>query len=361
MMRAAAVLVGLVSWGSSAAAGPGMVVASRAEVFSAPSDAASVVSELGHGAEVCVLDETNYGGVLHRRPGWLAIRLPGGVGYVPVETIDTTALTTEVQQCGTSASAVATDATTDATTDAATTTPAPTPEPAALPRVAAARRSGPLPPSMRYGEPAPPVTRPPLLAGRFLPLRAVRFVLGLGSGVAWLHKEAAANQKIDDSGLTINGTLGFTIRDIFMVSSAFSVAFPSDHASFSEEVVPEVGGGSPESADSSLSVVSYSIAAGLRTPFLAFGLTENGWVAGSLFAQYGSAGVSGNRSIANCTDCRKDEINIAGGTFWQVGFDLLVPSRQPVASYGLTIVYQHFAADAGLSDEVRVGFSCWLQ
>lgn len=357
----AAVLVGLASWVSSASAGPAVVVASGVEAFSAPSRAASVVAELGRGAQVCVLDDTNYTGVLHRRPGWLAVRLPGGVGYVPIETLDATAPTTEVLDCGTAA----TSDTADTAGTAAADTPGiaaaePATEPVALPRVAAAPRSGPLPPSMRYGDPAPAVARPPLFAGRFLPLRPVRILLDLGSGVAWLRKDAAADQQIEDSGITFNGTLGITIRDIFMISGAFSAAFPSDHASFSQDVVPAIGGGNPESADSSLSVVSYSIAAGLRTPFLAFGQVENGWVGGALFAQYGTAGVSGNRSIANCSDCREDKLDLAGGTFWQVGFDLLVPSRQPVASYGLTLVYQHFAADAGLSDEVRLGFSCWL-
>ena len=53
-----------------------MITASRVEAYAAPSPEASVVSELGQGAPVCVLDRTNYAGSLLHRVGWLAIRRP---------------------------------------------------------------------------------------------------------------------------------------------------------------------------------------------------------------------------------------------------------------------------------------------
>src|ERR1044071_3267402 len=87
-MLFAGIAAGVLAWAGSAAAGPAVIAASRVEAFSAPSQQSSVVSELGQGAPVCVLDRTNYPGVLLHRQGWLAIRLPGGVGYVPVETVD---------------------------------------------------------------------------------------------------------------------------------------------------------------------------------------------------------------------------------------------------------------------------------
>jgi hypothetical protein len=105
--------------------------------------------------------------------------------------------------------------------------------------------------------------------------------------------------------------------------------------------------------------VSYSIAIGLRTPFWALGSMASGWAAGSLFAQYGSTGVGGTRTISNCSDCRKDDLHLASGTFWRVGFDLLLPTRKPTESYGLTASHEQYMAGAGLSDEVRIGFSYW--
>jgi len=325
-MRVAALLACFVWWVSAASAGPAVIVAPRVKAFDAPSNAAGVVSELRHGAPICVLDKTNYPGILHRRPGWLAIRLPGGVGYVPVEAVDLTAPTSEVEDCRASPMAI-------------------------------------VPPPLEPHESRPDaaVARPALIAGGFLPLRPARFLLGMGTGAAWLNKQSAAQHQIDDSSATFNGTLGLTIYDVFMISGAFSAAFPSDHASFSQDVVLEMGGGDPQSADSGLSVTSYSIAAGLRTPFWALGSTQNGWVAGALFAEYGSAGIHGTRSIADCVDCRKDELDMPGGTFWQVGFDLLVPSRSPRASYGLTVAYQGYEASAGFTHEIRVGLSWWLQ
>ena len=218
----------------------------------------------------------------------------------------------------------------------------------------------PLSPAAPPSEPAPRIDPPALLPGGFLPLRPARFVLGVGSGMEWIDKQAAAANQIGDSGLTFNGAVGLTLYDIVTASATFSLAFPSDNGSFSEQVVPEMGGGDPQSADSNLTVASYSIAIGLRTPFWSLGRVENGWAAGSLFAQYGSAGIGGTCSISDCTDCRKDDLHIPGGTFWRVGFDLLLPTRKPTASWGLTVSYESYAAGAGLSDEVRVGFSYWL-
>jgi hypothetical protein len=58
-------------------------------------------------------------------------------------------------------------------------------------------------------------------------------------------------------------------------------------------------------------------------------------------------------------DCRTDDLDMPGGTFWRVGVDLLVPSHRPTVSYGLTISYQRYAADAGFGNEIRIAFSSW--
>lgn len=214
--------------------------------------------------------------------------------------------------------------------------------------------------------PAPPPSaeperaRPALLAGMFLPLRPARFLMSLGTGSASLDKASASAHQMGDSGATLNGTLGLIISDVFMVSTSFSFAFPDDHGSFSQVVVPELGG-DPRTAESSLSVIGYSIAASLRTPFLALGATDHGWVGTALFAGYGTAGIQGSRSITDCKDCHTEDFDLPGGTFWQAGVDLYVPSSRPKASYGVTIVYQRYAAGTGFTDEFRVAFSCWLQ
>ena len=321
-MRVAAVLGCFGLRVSAASAGPGVIAASRVEALDGPSNAASVVLELMRGAPVCVLDDVNYPRVVQRRLGWLAIRLPRGVGYVPAEAVDLAAPANQVADCRASA-------------------------------------TGPEP-QVQAPDPEPAPKSGALIARGFLPLHPARLLVGLGTGASWINKRSAAEHQIDDSGATINGTLGLTIYDVFMVSGSVTGAFPSDHFSFTQEVTLEMGGGSPHSADSSLSVTSYSIAAGLRTPFWVLGSNQNGRVAGALFAEYGSAGIHGTRSISNCVDCRKDELDMPGGTFWQVGFDLLIPSSKSAASYGLTVGYQRYEAGAGFTQELRVGFSCWL-
>lgn len=347
---AAGIAAGIVAWAGSAWAGPAVITASRVEALSAPSPEASVVSEFGQGAPICVLDKTNYSGLLLHRAGWLAIRLSSGVGYVPAQAVDLTAPAPEVTDCGGSTAAP------DAPT-AAPGAPPPVQAPAAVPHPDDE-------PVVWFphapAAPAQGVDPPALLPGGFLPLRPARVVFGIGSGMEWLDKQAAAANQIGDSGPTFNGTFGLTLFDVIVTSATFSLTFPGDNGSFSETVVPVMGGGSPESADSSLTLASYSVAIGLRTPFWSLGRVANGWAAGSLFAQYGSAGISGMRSISNCTDCRKEDIHIPGGTFWRVGLDLLLPTRKPAQSWGLTASYEHYEAGAGLTDELRVGFSYWL-
>jgi hypothetical protein len=353
-MLVAGVAAGVVAWAGSASAGPAVITAARVEALSAPSREASVVSELGQGAPVCVLDRSNYPGVVLDRAGWLAIRLPGGVGYVPVETVDLAAPAPEVANCGGSG---------ESTAAPAVQAPAPVLQPGAAPIAAFPRQSGAAPiaafPRTSASEPAPAVDRPALLPGRFLPLRPARLLLGIGSGMQWLDSPTAAANKIGDSGVTFNGTLGFTLYDIVMVSTTGSFVHLTDGAAFSEDVVNEMGGGDPHSAGSGLVVGSYSIAVGLRTPFWAIGAVENGWAAGSLFVQYGAAGVSGARAISDCVDCRVDEITLSGGAFWRLGVDLFLPLRKPPAGYGLTVSYDHYDPGAGLRDELRIGFSYW--
>jgi hypothetical protein len=76
-------LASFVLWVSSASAGPGVIVAARRGVRSAVGVCQRGL-RAGARRRGCVLDEANYAGVVHRRPGWLAIRRPGsgGVGYV---------------------------------------------------------------------------------------------------------------------------------------------------------------------------------------------------------------------------------------------------------------------------------------
>jgi len=201
---------------------------------------------------------------------------------------------------------------------------------------------------------------PPLVAGRFVPLLPARFVMNIGSGFAHLNQHEAALQRIGADGATFNFAAGVLIWDVVQISSAVSFVFPSDDGKFTQQVVPETGGGSPETAESSLNVIGYSIAAGVRSPFLALAPSGHGWVATAAFAEYGASGVGGGRSISNCSDCYKEDVNLPGGTFWRVGLDLLVPGRAPTFSYGVTVSYQRWAGGSGFNDELRIGLTGWL-
>src|SRR5689334_14656821 len=140
-----ALIFGLASWSESVWARPGVIVEPRVEVFVMPSKESSIAAELLRGAAVCAFDATNHASMLAERPGWLAIRLDGGVGYVPMEAVDLAAPAPEVRDC------------------------------------------------TEMNEPADSeAPQGQLTTGPFVPLNPVRFLLGMGSGVASLNKQAAA-------------------------------------------------------------------------------------------------------------------------------------------------------------------------
>jgi hypothetical protein len=87
-MRAILAVAGVVLGTSVASAGPGVIVAARVDAFTSPSQEAAVAQQLRRGARVCVLDEASYDGILFQRPGWLAIRIPSGVGYVAAQAVE---------------------------------------------------------------------------------------------------------------------------------------------------------------------------------------------------------------------------------------------------------------------------------
>lgn len=323
-------------WASSAAATPGVIVGPGVAATAAPSDAASTIAKLGAGVTVCVLDDASYAGVVHRRPGWLAIRLPSGdVGYVHIEAVDLSAAPTD-PGCREPVNLA------DGTGPGATT---------------ATSRYTDHRPDARASELPPPLT--PLLPGGFIPLHPARVVFGMDLGAAWLRDQAAAQQQIGTTGPLIDLSAGLLIFDIVMVSGSVGVTSPPDHDMFSQVVVP-VNGGDPMTADSTIGVLRYSLALGVRTPFWVLGSTRNGSVAGALFANFGWAGVSANRTISNCSDCRNDELILSGGSFWRVGVDLAIPTHSPNVAWGFTASYQSYLADASLSQEFVIGLNCWL-
>jgi hypothetical protein len=312
-MRVGGFLMGT-AWVHAAAAAPGMIVGARAKVYEAPSETAVVVSAFGRGATICVVDHASDSGALHSSPGWLPVRLPGRdhVGYVRSESVDLVAVSAAAARL----------------CDRAATTP-----PTEI-------------------EPLPSVDW-------LVPRHPVRISLALGSGAAWFRKAAAAQHHFGDSGPTFNVGVGLTIYDMLSVSSSFGAAFPGDHASFTQDVVP-LGGGDSTSAESQLEVLNLSIAVGLRTPFIALGARGRGtpWVAA--FGDYGSSKIQAYRSISNCSDCRTEDLEMPNGTFWRVGLDLAPAFRWSKGGWSFTAAYQRYGASAGFVDEIRIGFTTWL-
>ena len=357
-MRAVALLGCWVAWGSVASAAPGVIVAAQVEAHRAPAEDADVVSALGHGATVCLVDEASEPGAAKPAPGWLAIHLPGagGVAYVPAEAVDLTAAAASAEHpCGEPASAPG---------DAGSSAPA-----AATP-AAPALRQGLVRPSIQLSSraavrpyvpdaPAPPPP-PPVAPWTFLPLQPARLALGFGTGSAGIQGASATQHHFGNSGITFRASIGLTLFDVVSMSASAGAVFPSDNASFSEDVMPLSGGGDVSSASSHLEIHVLSAAIGLRTPYLALVPTETGAVAGGAFVDYGSSSIHGVRTISNCSDCRSDSLDMPSGTFWRAGVDVLIPSHKRWAAYTISLAYQAYQAGAGLTDEVRLDVTALL-
>ncbi len=328
-MRAAMLVVGLMLWASASTAAPGVIVAPGTTANVAPSDAARTIAQLDAGVAVCVLSyDASYAGTLYRRPGWLAIQLPdGNVGYVRIEAVDVSA------------------------------TPAVDPG-CSQPAGPTTRISPHL--SQRPDAPASePLPTAPLLAGGFLPLHPMRFVFGMGLGAMSVRDQAAEAQQIGNTGFLLDFSGGLLLSDIFMISGSFGVSAPSDNDMFTQSVMP-VNGGDTTTASSQVTVFRYSFALGVHTPFWAMGHTSNGWIAGAVFANFGWAGVSANRTISNCSDCRNDTLTLLGGSFWRAGVELAIPTHSPKVAWGFTASYQSYRGDSSLSQEFLVGANFWL-
>jgi hypothetical protein len=322
-MRIMVFVVSCLLWANPVLAAPGVIIAPRVEAHEAPSEAAIVINELLGGEPVCTVDERHDVGVSHS--GWLAIRRPSGIGYVRSEAVDLAGVSPAAARLCSDWESVA----------PASAQPSPS-SPSAADTTA-------------------------VESGAFLPPHPLRISLGVGSGAAWLRHETAAQHHIGSDGPTINFMLGLTIYDVFAISGSGGSAFPSDNASFSQDVMPLLGGGGSSLAQSRLEVHQWSIAAGLRTPFFALWRRTTGAFSAALFADVGWSSIHGARSIQDCSDCRTDDLALTSGSFWRAGFDLATESshsglRIPL-SYSLSFAYQRYEAGASLTQEIGIGLN----
>jgi hypothetical protein len=195
--------------------------------------------------------------------------------------------------------------------------------------------------------------------GHLLPLKPVDLSFSMGFGAMMIKPEVAAAQGIGSTGFAAGLGMELSVFDVFTLGGSVSVSSPSDSASFDEQVMP-VGGGDVTTATSSLLVAAYSFELGAHTPFLVLGKHDHTAIAGALFTSLGWAGVSAERSIANCNDCEVAPLNLNGGMYIRGGAQLLVTTDAKVRGWGFTAAYQGYTGDASLSGELLFSFNLWL-
>lgn len=343
MVAVASMLCARLVWASA-----GEIAVGRAQVHTSPNESAPVVAEFVADYPVCLIDATDDEGARlgpsEPVPGWVVVRLANaGLGYLrrsEIRLADVSGTAERLCRGG-----PATEPVLASSSAAASHAPRP---------LAA------LQPTRTAGDEPHDEFQGPVPAGTFVPLSPIRLLIGMGSGAAWLDPGVAAQHHIGSAGGTFNIALGFSIYDVFAVTGSGGAAFPADHASFNQDVVPLLGGGSASNATSSLEVHVYSLAIGPRTPFFSLSPSPNGAIAAALFANYGWASIHGIRMIDHCTDCREEDLSFAGGTFWSAGLEIGKVALKPHAAFLLNVAYQRYAPQTGLTQELHVGFSLWL-
>jgi hypothetical protein len=328
-----------------AGAASAVVLVPRATVHTQPNDDAGVFYTLISGYPICLVDGIDDDGVTRGlaepHPGWRGVRLPrGAMGYVRSES---------VELANTSNTAVS---------------------PCNFTEAPPSRGDGAGPVATKgksiRAESTSPVeglwwrrTRPDnATAFSLLALDPLRFTIAVMTGAGWLDPATATQYQIGSSGPVLYFAAGFVIWDLFSVTAAGGGMFPSDDAPFTQRVVSTNYNFPPTNATSKVGIDNLSVALGPRTPWLVLKMMDRGAVAAAVFAEYGWASISGDRSIADCTNCRKDTFNMADGSFWRLGAEVGAISWDGMEmSYTLMTYFDRYRAGASLRSELRIGLS----
>ena len=193
----------------------------------------------------------------------------------------------------------------------------------------------------------------PATSGRLLPLDPFHAGITLGFGAGRVDEETARAEKLGQAGSTFH--LGITVELFDVVSAGFSIGTISlkDHAQYQETVVEEGNLSEPFEADSSLGTMILGLSAGPRTPSLCLWSGINVYMAMFLYARYGSAWISGERSVPLCVDCSSEELRLRDGSFLESGTDI----GFHFGNFGLSLFagYRRYFGGAAVQGEVQAG------
>jgi hypothetical protein len=191
-------------------------------------------------------------------------------------------------------------------------------------------------------------------AGTFSPLDPFHAGFGIGSGVGWVTEQAAQANRVGGSGPTLHLDVDGDFFDLVTLGGSLGTIFLKDDGSYTQTVIDSEG--EVSDAKSSLNLTLASVFTGLRTPDLCLAANERmqaGWVALYGFTRFGHTWVGGGRSIAQCIDCRSEEVSPMGGWFIEPGLSLGLKAND---SWGASLVssYRGYPAGAGVAGEWRI-------
>jgi hypothetical protein len=217
----------------------------------------------------------------------------------------------------------------------------------------------------RAQEAVPAVTPAPgwraVRAGRFSPLDPFHAGFGLGSGVGWVTDKTARQNAVGKSGPSLHLDFDADIYDLVTIGAALGTIFLRDDGVYTQTVIDSEG--EVSEGESSMSLTTASLSIGLRTPDLCLAANQKvrlGWLAMYGYARFGHAWIGGGRSIAQCSDCRRVELDTPGGQFIEPGVNVVLKAND---SWGAALVnsYRAYLGDAAAAGEWRISlmFSNW--
>jgi hypothetical protein len=176
-------------------------------------------------------------------------------------------------------------------------------------------------------------------------LSPLSFEAGMGLITSGLKKKTAYYQGIGARGYGVKVHGGIAFYEVLALGMDFGGEYVSDENSFAQDTTAG-------ERTSTTSIQHLSLSAGLRVP--AFSLGGNGARRLSLGVDLGKAFYAGGRSISDCDDCAREDLELKGGTYYEPQLALFFKNSGGKKRMGIGVAYRRFASGSDVLNSLNI-------